>query len=47
MEMGLAYYLRKKIFLLYPPPPVKQEKYTHEVLIMQPVILDGDLDKIE
>lgn len=47
MEIGLAYYLRKKIFLLYSPPPVQEEKYTHEVLIMQPVILNGDLTKIQ
>lgn len=46
MEAGLAYYLKKKIFLLYPPPPVKETKYTHEILIMQPVILNGDLSKI-
>lgn len=46
MEIGLAYFLKKKIFLLYPPPPVKEEKYTHEVLIMQPTILNGDLSKI-
>lgn len=47
MEIGLAYYLRKKIFLLFAPPPVQEEKYAHEVLIMQPVILDGDLTKIK
>ncbi len=47
MEIGLAYYLKKKIFLLYPPPPVKEAKYSHEILIMQPVILDGDLSKIK
>ena len=46
METGLAYYLNKKIFLLYPPPPVKEVKYSHEILIMQPKILDGDLTKI-
>ena len=46
MEIGLAYYLRKKIFLLYPPPPIKEEKYTHEVLLMQPVILNGDLSTL-
>lgn len=46
IEIGLAYYLNKKIFLLYPPPPVEKTKYTHEILIMQPVILNGDLSKI-
>lgn len=46
MEIGLAYYLKKKIFLLYPPPPVKEVKSTHEILIMQPVTLNGDLNLI-
>jgi hypothetical protein len=47
IETGLAYYLKKKIFLLYPPPAVKETKYTHEILIMQPIILNGDLTKIK
>jgi hypothetical protein len=47
MEIGLAYYLDKKIFLFYPPPPVKEEKYSHEVLLTQPIILNGDLSKIK
>lgn len=46
MEIGLAYYLNKKIFLLYPPPPVKEVKSSHEILIMQPMILNGDLTEI-
>lgn len=46
MEIGLAYYLKKKIFLLYPPPPVKEVKYSHEILIMQPIILNGNLNSI-
>lgn len=47
MEIGLAYYLNKKIFLLYPPPPVKEVKSSHEILIMQPVVLNGNLDSIK
>jgi len=47
MEAGLAYYLKKKIFLLYPPPSPKEVKSSHEILIMQPVILNGDLTKIK
>ncbi len=47
MEIGLAYYLNKKIFLLYPPPPVKEVKSSHEILIMQPIILNGDFSKIQ
>ena len=46
MEIGLAYHLNKKIFLLYPPPPPKEVKSSHEILIMQPVVLNGDLGKI-
>lgn len=46
MEIGLAYFLKKKIFLLYSPPPVKETKYSHEIFIMQPVILNGDLSLI-
>lgn len=46
MEIGLAYHLGKKIFLLNPPPRLEEAKYTHEILIMQPVILNGDLGKI-
>jgi hypothetical protein len=47
MEMALAYHFNKKIFLLYEPPDIKKEKSTHEVLIMQPIILGGDLNKLK
>lgn len=47
MEIGLAYYLNKRIFLLYPPPPVKEVKSTHEILIMSPVLLNGNLDLVK
>ncbi len=46
MEIGLAYYLGKKIFLLFPTPPPSEARWAHEVKIMQPIILDGNLDKI-
>lgn len=46
MEIGIAYYLNKKIFLLYPPPPVNETKYSHEILIMQPIIIDRNLNLI-
>ncbi len=46
IELGLAYYLKQKIFLLYAPPPIEISRYSHEILHMQPVILDGDLEKI-
>lgn len=47
MEIGLAYHLNKKIFLLYSPPSPREVKSSHEILIMRPVILNGDLNKIQ
>ena len=44
MEIGLAYYLRKKIFLLNPVSP--KERYIEDVTILGAVILNGDLAKI-
>ena len=46
MEIGLAYHLNKKIFLMYQPPLPKEVKSSHEILIMQPVVLNGDLSKL-
>lgn len=44
MEIGFAYVLDKKIFLLNPAPdlPIKDE-----VLAMSPIIINGDLAKIK
>lgn len=47
MEIGLAYHLGKKIFLLNSPPDVKDVKSSHEILITEPIILDGNLNKIQ
>jgi hypothetical protein len=46
MEIGLAYHLRKKIMLLFAPPDIRKSKLSHEVSVMQPVILRGDMKKI-
>lgn len=43
LEMGLAFWLNKKIFLLNPVP---QMDYLTEMHAMQPVIINGDLTKI-
>ncbi|HLD77495.1 MAG TPA: hypothetical protein VJB16_00555 [archaeon] len=43
IEMGLALYLKKKIFLLNPVP---EQGSTEELLGMQPIVLDGDLTKV-
>lgn len=47
IELGFAYYLKQKIFLLYPPPPVEECRYSHEILHMKPIILNGDLSQLE
>lgn len=46
MEMGLAYYLRKKIYLLFAPPTTQQARWAHEVRVFQPTVLEGDLTKV-
>lgn len=43
MEMGLALYLKKKIFLLNPIPEVS---YKEELIALQPTIIYGDLTNI-
>ena len=47
MEIGLAYYLGKKIFILNPIPNSQSARWAHEVAIMQPKVIDGDLTKIK
>jgi hypothetical protein len=43
IEMGVALYLNKPIYLLNKIPEIS---YEEEILGMQPIILDGDLNKI-
>lgn len=43
MEMGLAFYLKKKIFLLKSVPQVA---WKEEILGLRPMVIDGDLSKI-
>jgi nucleoside 2-deoxyribosyltransferase len=43
MEIGFAYVLGKKIFLLNPIPEMG---YKDEIMAMQPMVLNGDLNKI-
>lgn len=47
MELGLAYYLKQKIFLLNSPPNKEIARYWVEVMHMKPVILNGDIEKIK
>ena len=44
IEMGLAFYLNKKIFLLNPIPEIT---YKEEILGMKPIVIEGDLEKIK
>lgn len=44
LEIGLAYCLRKKVFLLNPVPEMM---YTEEINGMKPVVVGGDLKKIK
>jgi len=43
IEMGLAFWLRKKIFLLNPIPEIS---YKEEILGMKPIVINSDLTKI-
>jgi len=43
LEIGIAFWLGKKIFLINPVPKMD---YITELLAMQPIVLDGDLEKI-
>ena len=44
MEMGLAFYLDRKIYLLNPIPEIS---YKEEVIGMKPIILHGRLESIK
>ncbi|MBU1119306.1 hypothetical protein KKH43_05485 [Patescibacteria group bacterium] len=46
IEIGLAYFLKKKIFLLFPPPSKETVRYSQEVLHVRPIILNGELERI-
>lgn len=43
LEMGLAFHLKKPIYLLNPLPEVS---YTEEILGIWPTVIDGDLKRI-
>ena len=46
LEMGFAYVLGKKIYVLNPLPEELPIFY-QELVAMQPIVLDGDLSKIK
>jgi len=43
MEMGLAFHMKKPIFLLNKIP---QMQYTEEIFGMKPIVINGDLERI-
>lgn len=47
MEIGLAYYLAKKIFLLNDVPSHDEVRWAHEIRLIDPVLLNGDLSLLE
>jgi nucleoside 2-deoxyribosyltransferase len=47
MEIGLAYYLGKRIFILKKLPKSSQYRWVHEVEIMRPVIINGEMHRID
>ena len=46
MEMGIAYFLGKKIYLLNKTPTPAEARWAHEVRIIQPTVLNNDLTKV-
>ena len=46
MEIGLARHLNKKIFLLHKIPPQEQLRYALEIEVARPIILNGDIERI-
>lgn len=46
MEIGLARYLKKKIYLLYALPAESELRYALEIKLTKPIILQGNLKNI-
>lgn len=47
MEMAVAHHLNKKIFVYNEVPHFNKVRWAHEVAIIQPIIIKGDLKKIK
>lgn len=47
MEIGLAHFLNKKIFLLNEIPSYHEVRWAHEVHMINPMVINGELGKIE
>lgn len=46
IELGLAYYLNKRIYLLHQPPSKEKFRHMQEVFHMRPIIINGDFSKV-
>ena len=46
MEIGLARHLDKKIFFLHDLPKEEDLRYSLEIRLTQPIVLNGELEKI-
>jgi hypothetical protein len=46
MELAIAHYFGKKIFLMEKAPDFSKHRWAHEVAIMQPQVISGNLDLI-
>lgn len=46
MELGIAYFLRKKLYILNAIPSHEEHRWAHEVSIIQPTILHGKLENL-
>lgn len=47
MDIAITKYLKKKLFLLYPPPHHNEQRWAHEIRILQPTILNGNLKNLK
>ncbi|MGE5041597.1 MAG: hypothetical protein ACM3IJ_01705 [Candidatus Levyibacteriota bacterium] len=46
MEIGIAHYLKKQIYLYNPLPSYHDARWAHEISIMNPMVIHGNLSKI-
>lgn len=46
MELGIAYHNHRKIFLWQDLPSCREQRWAHEVGVMQAIVINGDLIKI-
>jgi len=47
IEMGVGFYLHKKLYLINELPDYHEVRWAHEIAMMQPTCIEGDLKKIK